>query len=262
MKDYKDKNNEEILDINEEEIKDEKIKITRGQITKMYSLLFLHTIIITFILFIKKEEKREFSWINFLYFCAFFFGGIFFSFLILYCNFLHKILSIIIEIIFNKDISNKITNFVIYIILLGINIFGFIYGSKLDNLVFQIIKIMFIIFDFASIIITLLSFCFKNNDSSNKWLIWVSTVVNILIIILLALIYKDVKINYGLISVLIYVAMNYNFIKYIEDNKDKKMNISIFSLPCFLNIYFILFLSLVIIIIWIMIKCLLKICKK
>ena len=261
MKDLKEESNEEYLDTDEVKIKDEKQKITRGEITKMYALLFLHTLIITIILFILNKEKREFMMKNFFIFCGYFFGSIVFSFLVLYCNFFYKILSIITEIFFKKYIST-ITNFLIYIILLGLNIFAFIYGSKLNEEIFQLIKFMFIIFDLGSIIIILLSFCIKNNSRSISWLVWISAITNILIIILLEIKYKDTKyLSYGILFVFIYIIMNYKFIESIESN-EKKMIISIFSLPCFLNIYFILFFSVVILFIWWVIKFLLKILKK
>lgn len=167
----------------------------------------------------------------------------------------YTVLKYIIETFFEKYQTN-ITNFLIYIILLGLNIAAFIlYGSKLNERIYQSIKLMFIVFDFGSIIIILLTFCFKNKTN----LLFISTVAHFLILIFLEIKYKNTRyLEVGLGSVIIYSAMNYNFIQNYENNKDKKMNISIFSLPCFLNIYFILVFSLVIIIISFVIKYIIK----
>ena len=205
--------------------------ITKGLAIRMYSILLFHTLVVTILLFVFGKKNKKFTPIKLIIFIACFFGSVLLSLAV--SNF--------------KFISKIFLNYLIYLIILGANVIGFICCVRLDEdeNVFKFVNTLFIIFDTGSLTIILFSILVKDTPST-FWLMCSSSGGILISIIVLAKVYNEGKIFRWIILLFcgigfaIYQSMNYNALDaYKKNNKNETSVPSMVSLPLELNICFV-----------------------
>ena len=202
--------------------------ITRSLAIKMYSILLIHTLAVTILLFIFVDNECEFKMLRFIIFIACFCGSIVLSIFISNIAFLSKIFF----------------NYILWLVLLAANIMGFICCSKLHEYLPNLVKTMFIIFDAGSLTIIIFSLCVKDTPST-FWLMCSSAGGTIIAILIMAkilgsgLFWKWAILLFGGIACGIYEAMNYNALDVYKKNSKDAVAPSIVALPYELNVCFV-----------------------
>ena len=203
--------------------KNKKLIVDRALAIRMYTVLFIHTIIITILLFFlhfkndniineKKEELDSYSW--------YIFGG-------------SLLLSIILSLLIYA-IKVSFLNYILYIILLVLNAVAFVLGEKLGSFEYPIT--MLIMFDSASLVILIFLAVIKDAPST-FWLMCSCVAGNLLSMYILSRVFSENKYFIFLtclISFAIYETMNYNALD-CQNNKVPSM----MSLPFNLNVSFV-----------------------
>ena len=202
--------------------------ITKSLAIKMYSILLFHTMVITILIFVFSYQKG-FHIMKLIIFLACFAGGILLSFSVSKLKFLSK----------------AFLNYIIYIILLAANIFGFVCCSLLSDNLSIIMKTMFIIFDTASISVIFFSGLVKDTPST-FWLMVAGVGGSLIPILVMAKIYGDglllkwLTLLSGAFALGVYESMTYNALDaYKRNNKNEGGIPSIVSLPFELNLCFV-----------------------
>ena len=204
--------------------------ITKSLAIKMYSILFIHTLAVTVLLFLSLRNSKdiEFKMIRLIIFLACFFGGVVLSLAISKIAFLSKIF----------------VNYILWLVLLAANIMGFICCAKLSQELPKLIKTLFIIFDAGSLTIIIFSLCVKDTPST-FWLMCSSSGGIIIAILVMAKIYNDSillrwsVLLFGAIGFGIYESMNYNALDVYKKNSKEAIAPSIVTLPYELNVCFV-----------------------
>lgn len=214
-----------------------KIIIDKGLSIRMYTILFIHTLILTLLLFYfnydsdnfiykKADELGNYTWIIF--------GG---------CLLLSIILSFLVSKV--KLISTVFLNYIFYIILLALNAAAVVWGGKGDA--FDYIISMLIMFDSASLVILIFLALMKDAAPSTFWLMCSCAAGSLLSMYALIKIYSEHKyfvLVICIISFAIYETMNYSaFDSYTDKNKNtNNLRPSMIALPFELNLSFIKFI--------------------
>ena len=204
--------------------------ITRSLAIKMYSILLLHTLVVTIgvFFFVQSEEDIKFTMFRLILFLACFGGGIVLSIFISNISFLSKIFF----------------NYILWLVLLAANLMGFIVCSRLHEYLPKLIKTLFIIFDTGSLTIIIFSLCVKDTPST-FWLMCSSAGGTIIAILIMAkilgsgLFWKWAILLFGGIACGIYEAMNYNALDVYKKNSKDAVAPSIVALPYELNVCFV-----------------------
>ncbi len=219
---------------NKNQVKQKKPKrknpITKSAAIRMYTVLLFHTLLITILLYVfTKSENIDFSIIKLAIFLGCFFGAILLSLAV--SNF--------------QFISKVFLNYLIYLIILGANVIGFICCARLNGDLFKLLKTMFIIFDAGSLTIIFFSTLVKDTPST-FWLMCSSCGGIIIAILVMAKVYNDSKIFrwvvilFGCIAFAIYESMNYNALDVYKKNTKNEASVpSMVSLPFELNLCFV-----------------------
>ena len=219
---------------NKNQVKQKKPKrknpITKSAAIRMYTVLLFHTLLITILLYVfTKSENIGFSIIKLAIFLGCFFGAILLSLAVSYFQFISKVF----------------LNYLIYLIILGANVIGFICCARLNGDLFKLLKTMFIIFDAGSLTIIFFSTLVKDTPST-FWLMCSSCGGIIIAILVMAKVYNDSKIFrwvvilFGCIAFAIYESMNYNALDVYKKNTKNEASVpSMVSLPFELNICFV-----------------------
>jgi hypothetical protein len=219
---------------NKNQVKQKKPKrknpITKSAAIRMYTVLLFHTLLITILLYVfTKSENISFSIIKLAIFLGCFFGAILLSLAVSYFQFISKVF----------------LNYLIYLIILGANVIGFICCARLNGDLFKLLKTMFIIFDAGSLTIIFFSTLVKDTPST-FWLMCSSCGGIIIAILVMAKVYNDSKIFrwvvilFGCIAFAIYESMNYNALDVYKKNTKNEASVpSMVSLPFELNICFV-----------------------
>ena len=219
---------------NKNQVKQKKPKrknpITKSAAIRMYTVLLFHTLLITILLYVfTKSENIGFSIIKLAIFLGCFFGAILLSLAV--SNF--------------QFISKVFLNYLIYLIILGANVIGFICCARLNGDLFKLLKTMFIIFDAGSLTIIFFSTLVKDTPST-FWLMCSSCGGIIIAILVMAKVYNDSKIFrwvvilFGCIAFAIYESMNYNALDVYKKNTKNEASVpSMVSLPFELNLCFV-----------------------
>jgi len=208
--------------------------ISKASAIKMYTVLMIHTIIVTLVLmnglYSKRRNQTVFTndILNLIIFAACFVGGTFFSFIVTNFRFLSKII-----------------NFLIYIILLGANVAGFYcllsYGEDVE-LIPKILITMFIVFDSGSIMVIVFSLCVKDTPST-FWIMLSSAGGNLLAIVIMLKVYnfdamlkRYCLMGFAFIAFAIFEVMNYHALDVYRRSTTNQTKIpSMFALPFELN---------------------------
>lgn len=209
--------------------KKKKNPITRSLALKMYSILLFHLLAVTVSIFIYKEHDRT---LNIFIFIGCFAGAVLFSYLVSNYKILTKIF----------------LNYLIYLILLAVNVVGFVCLANVkidDDFIFcKLLKTLFVVFDAGCFIILLFS-CFVKDTPSTFWLMCCSIGGNLIAIIVMAKIYNDGKVArmkilfFGCLALAIFQAMNYNALDAYKKNQTNETSVpSMVSLPFELNLCF------------------------
>lgn len=219
---------------NKNQVKQKKPKrknpITKSAAIRMYTVLLFHTLLITILLYVfTKSENIDFSIIKLAIFLGCFFGAILLSLAVSYFQFISKVF----------------LNYLIYLIILGANVIGFICCARLNGDLFKLLKTMFIIFDAGSLTIIFFSTLVKDTPST-FWLMCSSCGGIIIAILVMAKVYNDSKIFrwvvilFGCIAFAIYESMNYNALDVYKKNTKNEASVpSMVSLPFELNLCFV-----------------------
>ena len=219
---------------NKNQVKQKKPKrknpITKSAAIRMYTVLLFHTLLITILLYVfTKSENIGFSIIKLAIFLGCFFGAILLSLAVSYFQFISKVF----------------LNYLIYLIILGANVIGFICCARLNGDLFKLLKTMFIIFDAGSLTIIFFSTLVKDTPST-FWLMCSSCGGIIIAILVMAKVYNDSKIFrwivilFGCIAFAIYESMNYNALDVYKKNTKNEASVpSMVSLPFELNLCFV-----------------------
>lgn len=219
---------------NKNQVKQKKPKrknpITKSAAIRMYTVLLFHTLLITILLYVfTKSENISFSIIKLAIFLGCFFGAILLSLAVSYFQFISKVF----------------LNYLIYLIILGANVIGFICCARLNGDLFKLLKTMFIIFDAGSLTIIFFSTLVKDTPST-FWLMCSSCGGIIIAILVMAKVYNDSKIFrwvvilFGCIAFAIYESMNYNALDVYKKNTKNEASVpSMVSLPFELNLCFV-----------------------
>ena len=219
---------------NKNQVKQKKQKrknpITKSAAIRMYTVLLFHTLLITILLYVfTKSENIGFSIIKLAIFLGCFFGAILLSLAVSYFQFISKVF----------------LNYLIYLIILGANVIGFICCARLNGDLFKLLKTMFIIFDAGSLTIIFFSTLVKDTPST-FWLMCSSCGGIIIAILVMAKVYNDSKIFrwvvilFGCIAFAIYESMNYNALDVYKKNTKNEASVpSMVSLPFELNLCFV-----------------------
>lgn len=219
---------------NKNQVKQKKPKrknpITKSAAIRMYTVLLFHTLLITILLYVfTKSENIGFSIIELAIFLGCFFGAILLSLAVSYFQFISKVF----------------LNYLIYLIILGANVIGFICCARLNGDLFKLLKTMFIIFDAGSLTIIFFSTLVKDTPST-FWLMCSSCGGIIIAILVMAKVYNDSKIFrwvvilFGCIAFAIYESMNYNALDVYKKNTKNEASVpSMVSLPFELNLCFV-----------------------
>lgn len=219
---------------NKNQVKQKKPKrknpITKSAAIRMYTVLLFHTLLITILLYVfTKSENIGFSIIKLAIFLGCFFGAILLSLAVSYFQFISKVF----------------LNYLIYLIILGANVIGFICCARLNGDLFKLLKTMFIIFDAGSLTIIFFSTLVKDTPST-FWLMCSSCGGIIIAILVMAKVYNDSKIFrwvvilFGCITFAIYESMNYNALDVYKKNTKNEASVpSMVSLPFELNLCFV-----------------------
>ena len=210
--------------------KNKKLIVDRALAIRMYTVLLFHTLLITILLYVfTKSENIGFSIIKLAIFLGCFFGAILLSLAVSYFQFISKVF----------------LNYLIYLIILGANVIGFICCARLNGDLFKLLKTMFIIFDAGSLTIIFFSTLVKDTPST-FWLMCSSCGGIIIAILVMAKVYNDSKIFrwvvilFGCIAFAIYESMNYNALDVYKKNTKNEASVpSMVSLPFELNICFV-----------------------
>jgi hypothetical protein len=212
--------------------KKRKVIIDKALSIRMYSILLLHTSIITILLFIihyksyNIEAQTEelglgaYSW--------FIFGG---------CIILSIIVSILVSKI--KFLSKLFLNYIFYLVLLALNALAFVWGGKDD--LFDYIMSMLIMFDAASLVILIFASLIKDPPST-FWLMCSCAAGDMLAMFILIKVYEENKyyvLISSIISFFIYEIMNYKAFDNYTSNKNNNSIPSMMSLPFELNLSFV-----------------------
>ena len=216
------KENIEINNGSKPKKKKKKLIVDRTLAIRMYTIVFIHTLIITILLFFlhfksdniineKIKELDSYSW--------YIFG----------CSIL---LSIILSL-FIYAIKLSFFNYLLYAILLVLNAITFVLGEKLSSFDYPIS--MLIMFDSASVVILIFLALIKDAPST-FWLMCSCVAGNLISMYILSRVFSENKYLIFLtclISFGIYETMNYNAL-------DCKKSIpSMMSLPFNLNVSFV-----------------------
>ena len=205
--------------------------ITRGLAIRMYSILLFHTLVVTIALFAFGKKNKKFTLMKLIIFLACFFGSVLFSLAV--SNF--------------KFISKIFLNYLLYLVILGANVIGFVCCVRLDEEgdVFKLVNTLFIIFDTGSLTIILFSLLVKDTPST-FWLMCSSCGGILIAVIVLAKVYNDSKVFRWIvllfcgIGIAIYQSMNFNALDaYKKNNKNETSVPSMVSLPFELNVCFV-----------------------
>ena len=219
---------------NKNQVKQKKPKrknpITKSAAIRMYTVLLFHTLLITILLYVfTKSENIGFLIIKLAIFLGCFFGAILLSLAVSYFQFISKVF----------------LNYLIYLIILGANVIGFICCARLNGDLFKLLKTMFIIFDAGSLTIIFFSTLVKDTPST-FWLMCSSCGGIIIAILVMAKVYNDSKIFrwvvilFGCIAFAIYESMNYNALDVYKKNTKNEASVpSMVSLPFELNLCFV-----------------------
>ena len=219
---------------NKNQVKQKKPKrknpITKSAAIRMYTVLLFHTLLITILLYVfTKSENIGFSIIKLAIFLGCFFGAILLSLAVSYFQFISKVF----------------LNYLIYLIILGANVIGFICCARLNGDLFKLLKTMFIIFDAGSLTIIFFSTLVKDTPST-FWLMCSSCGGIIIAILVMAKVYNDSKIFrwvvilFGCIAFAIYESVNYNALDLYKKNTKNEASVpSMVSLPFELNLCFV-----------------------
>ena len=219
---------------NKNQVKQKKPKrknpITKSAAIRMYTVLLFHTLLITILLYVfTKSENIGFSIIKLAISLGCFFGAILLSLAVSYFQFISKVF----------------LNYLIYLIILGANVIGFICCARLNGDLFKLLKTMFIIFDAGSLTIIFFSTLVKDTPST-FWLMCSSCGGIIIAILVMAKVYNDSKIFrwvvilFGCIAFAIYESMNYNALDVYKKNTKNEASVpSMVSLPFELNLCFV-----------------------
>ena len=217
------KENIEINNGSKPKKKKKKLIVDRTLAIRMYTVLFIHTIIITILLFFlhfksdniineKIKELDSYSW--------YIFG----------CSIL---LSIILSL-FIYAIKLSFFNYLLYIILLVLNAITFVLGQKLSSFDHPIS--MLVMFDSASEVFLIFLALIKDTPST-FWLMCSCVAGNLLSMYILSRVFSENKYFIFLtclISFGIYETMNYNALECKNNNLPSMM-----SLPFNLNVSFV-----------------------
>lgn len=214
-----------------------KLIIDKGLSIRMYTILFIHTLLLTLLLFYfnydsdniiyeKANELGNYTWIIF--------GG---------CLLLSIILSFLVSKV--KLISTVFLNYIFYIIILALNGAAVVWGGKGES--FDYIISMLIMFDSASLVILIFLALMKDAAPSTFWLMCSCAAGSLLAMYALIKIYSNHKYFVLVICILsfaIYETMNYSaFDSYTNKNKNtNNLRPSMIALPFELNLSFIEFI--------------------
>ena len=203
--------------------------ITKGLAIRMYSILLFHTLVVTILLFAFGKKNVKFSFIKLIIFLACFFGSVLLS----------------LAVTNYKFISKMFLNYLIYLVILGANVIGFVCCVRLNGDLFKLVNTLFMIFNTGSLTIILFSTLVKDTPST-FWLMCSSSGGILISVIVLAKVYNESKIFRWIvllfcgIGIAIYQSMNYNAIDaYKKNNKNETSVPSMVSLPFELNICFV-----------------------
>ena len=247
-KELQDKEEEDPKALDVKETKKSKPKkkksIDRSLVIKMFSVLFLHTTIITVLLFIshfkvsakideKSEQTGKYNWLIFWGCIAL---SILLSILVCYVQFISKIFF----------------NYLFYLILLVLNANAFIWSGYKENSSFHWTSAMLIMFDVGSLSILFLS-CFVRENPSTFWMMIGAGAGLLLTLMVLCKIYSDDKYTTFLFCVLafaVFEATTHNALDCFEHPEKKKNVPTMMTLPfelnlCFIKIVYYLFLFIV-----------------
>ena len=124
--------------------------ITKGLAIRMYSILLFHTLVITILLFVFGKKNVNFSPIKLIIFLACFFGSVLLS----------------LAVTNYKFISKMFLNYLIYLVILGANVIGFVCCVRLNGDLFKLVNTLFMIFNTGSLTIILFSTLVKDTPST------------------------------------------------------------------------------------------------
>lgn len=143
-----------------------------------------------------------------------------------------------------KFLTKIYLNYVLYLVLLGANIAEFVCLANLSESLYELVTTMFIIFDAGSLTIIIFS-CLVKDTPSTFWLMCSCSGGIIIALIVMSKIYSGSLFRYlvmlfGFLSFGIYETMNYNALdSYKQNVKTAPTAPSMFSLPFELNISFV-----------------------
>lgn len=211
-----------------------KKKIDRSLAVKMFTVLFLHTTIITVLLFvghykyldeINKRTENIGEKNNWFIFYGCIIVSIILSLLVCYVNFVSRIF----------------LNYLFYIVLLVLNTVAFVYGGKDNSAAFEYTSSMLIMFNMGSLSILLMS-CSVRENPSTFWMMLAAGAGLLLTLMVMCKVYNDHKYMTFLFCSLafaIYESTTYNALDCFEHPEKRKNVPSMMTLPFELNLNFI-----------------------
>ena len=227
-----DSKNLDVKDQKKAPPKKKKRAIDRALAIKMFSVLFIHTMIITVLLYLSyykgsdkiNEKTDKTSDYNWLIFAGCIIVSILLSLLVCYVQLVSKIF----------------LNYLFYLVLLVLNANAFIWGGYKTSFAFHWTSAMLIMFDVGSLSVLFLS-CFVRENPSTFWMMIGSGAGLLLTLMVVCKVYSDDKYTTFLfcaLSFAIYEATAYNALDCFEHPEKKKNVPSMMTLPFELNLCF------------------------